>query len=171
MRGGFSSEPVGRRTRCLKRFIFKRPKVAQPGRGSAANSGLPCLAKIVRILTIQIYSSNPENLVTTFAPRISSGRAVLLKLDGYVFDGRERAENVNFLVRRVDVNLQSRSLSAYPHVFVMIVHFNEFSIWILFQFFDDGAKDRHGLARLLGAVPQMLGWHEMQDHGDGGGGN
>ena len=53
----------------------------------------------------------------------------------------------------------------------MIVHFNKFSIRILFQFFDDSTKDRHGMARLLGAVPQMLGWHEMQDHGDGRGGN
>jgi len=96
---------------------------------------------------------------------------VLLKLNGYVFDGREWAEDVNFLVWRFDINLQSRSLSAYPHVLVMIVNLYEFRIRILFQFFDDGAKDRHGLARLLGAVPQMLGWHEMQDHGDGRGGN
>ncbi len=103
--------------------------------------------------------------------RTRCSKKFILKLDGYVFDGRERAEDVNFLVRRVDINLQSCSLSAYPDVLVMIVNFHEFSIRILFEFFDDGMKDRHGFAAVLGGVPQLLVRNKMQGHGDGCGGN
>ena len=48
---------------------------------------------------------------------------MFLELAGDVFDGRQRAENVNFLVRRLDVNLQFSSVRAHPNVLVTIDNF------------------------------------------------
>ncbi len=138
--------------RCLKKFIFKRPRAAQPGRANAEDSGRPWQKSKKNSYDFNLI----RKIAVAFGPRVLGGRAGLLKLDGYVLDGRERAEDVNFLVRRVDINLQSCSLSAYPHVLVMIVNFHKFSIRILFEFFDDGTKDRHGFAAVLGGVPQVL---------------
>src|SRR5438552_18757599 len=99
MRGGFSSEATGRRTRCLKRFIFKKQRAGRLGRADAADSG-QTLARSKEFLRSLVHK-----IGSGFALRILSGRAVFLKLNGYVFDGREWAEDVNFLVRRVDINL------------------------------------------------------------------
>ncbi len=99
------------------------------------------------------------------------GRRVFLEPAGDVFDSRQRAENVNFLVGGVHVNLQIPSMCAHPNVLIMTVNFNEVGIRIFFQFFDDGMKNRQSFARLLGGAPQVLARNEMHGHGDGRGGN
>jgi len=94
---------------------------------------------------------------------------VFLELAGDVFDRRQRAENVDFFARRVDVNLQFPSVSAHPNVPIMIDNFNEVPIRILFQFFDDGMKHGQSFARLLGGMAHLPARNEMHGHGDGRG--
>jgi len=106
-----------------------------------------------------------------FARGILGGWGMLLELAGDLFDGGQGAEDVNFLVRGVNVDLQFPPVGAHAHVLIVIVNFNEFCIGILFQFFDDGMEDGQSFTRLLGGAAQLLAWDEMHGHGDGGGGN
>ena len=57
---------------------------------------------------------------------------MLFKLGSDVLDSRERAQNVNLLVRRIDVNLQSAVVRAHANMLVVIVNFNEFAVRVLF---------------------------------------
>jgi hypothetical protein len=97
------------------------------------------------------------------------GRSVFLELGSDIFDGRQRAEKVNSLVRLVDVNLQFSSVRAHANVLIMIDNFNEVGIRILFQFFDDGMEDGQSFAGLLGDVAHVFAGNEMHGHGDGRG--
>ncbi len=54
---------------------------------------------------------------------------------------------------------------------IIILNFDEVGIRVLPQFFDDGMKNGHGLARLLGGVAPMLVRHKMHGHGNGRGRN
>src|SRR5205814_352159 len=51
---------------------------------------------------------------------------------GYLCGHPVMAENVNLLVRRVDVNLQFPSIRAHPHMLIIIHNFNEVGIRIFF---------------------------------------
>jgi len=110
-----------------------------------------------QILSFQILLSNSPR---AFARRALRARAVLLKLDGDVFDGRQRAENMNFLVRRVDVNLQFSVMRANADVLIMIHNFDEVGIRVLLQLFDDGMKNGYGFTRLFGSVAPVLVRHK-----------
>ncbi len=103
--------------------------------------------------------------------RMLGARGVFLELAGNVFDGRQRAENMNLFVRRFDVNLQFAFVRAHPNVLIMIDNFNEVGIRILFQFFEDGMKNGHRFARLFGGVTHVFARNEMHGHGDGRGRN
>ena len=72
---------------------------------------------------------------------------------------------MNFLVRRLNVNLQFPSVRAHPNVLIMIDNFNEVGIRILFQFFDDGMKHGQSFARPLGGMVDLLARNEMHGHG------
>ncbi len=107
---------------------------------------------------------NPPKALTS---GILGARAALLELAGDVFDGRQRAKNVNSFTRRVDVDLQFSSVCAHPNVLLMIDNLNEVGIWILFQYFDDGMKNWHRFARFTGDVVHLRTRDEVHGHGDG----
>ena len=96
---------------------------------------------------------------------------VFLEPASDVFDGRQWAEDVNLLVRRVNVNLQFPAVCANANVLVVIVNLNEFRVGIFFQLFDDGMEDGQNFVRILGGVAQLLAGNEMHGHGNGRGGN
>jgi hypothetical protein len=102
--------------------------------------------------------------------RLCAGGAIF-ELAGDVFDGRQGAEDMNFLVRGVDVYLQFALVRAYPDVLIVILNFNELRIRKLLQFFDDGVENGQGFARLLGGAAHLLARNEMHGHGDGRGWN
>jgi len=74
-----------------------------------------------------------ERSAKAFTKRILGRRTAFLELPGEVFDGRQRAENVNLLIRCVDVNLQLASVRAHANVLVVIVNFNEVGIRVFFS--------------------------------------
>src|SRR5258708_19697916 len=92
---------------------------------------------------------------------------MLFELDGDVFDGRQRAEDMNSLVRSVDVNLQFSMMSANLNVLIAINNFDESRIRILFQLLHDGTENRQRLPRLLGSAAHVLGRNEVHGHGNG----
>ncbi len=99
--------------------------------------------------------------------RFLGARGVLLEPAGDVLDGRQRAENVNFFVRRVDINLQFPFVRADPNVLIMIDNFNEVGVGIFLQFFDDGVKNGQNFAGLLGGMAYVLARNEMHGHWNG----
>ena len=84
----------------MKRFIFKRKKAGQPERVDLRNG-----TSRPKNTRNSLVSNLSQQFAKGFARRTLRARAVLLKLDGDVFDGRKRAQNMNFLVRGVDINL------------------------------------------------------------------
>src|SRR6266481_2060882 len=116
------SVPAGKRTRCLKRCIFKKKGAGQPERADLRNrTGRHKNQK-------NFASSLPQQFAKSLRAETLRGRAVLLNLDGDVFDGRQRAQDMDFLVRCVDVNLQSSVMRANANMLLMIHDFHEVSV-------------------------------------------
>src|SRR5260370_36512927 len=116
------SVPAGKRTRCLKGYYFKKKGAGQPQRAELRNQA--CRDKNQK----DFASNLPSNPSRVCARETLRGRAVLLKLDGDVFDGRQRAQDMDFLVWCVDVNLQSSVMRANANMLLMIHDFHEVSV-------------------------------------------
>jgi hypothetical protein len=86
--------------RCLKKFIFSGKRMRRPELADAQIARIAEKSK--QFLTSQDFICK---LLTAFTSQMLGAGAAFLELGGDVFDGRQRAEHVNFLVRGVDVNL------------------------------------------------------------------
>jgi hypothetical protein len=151
------SEPAGRNTPCSKKFIFKRQKRDQLERAEPHNR--TPTTKIKRILTSQTFFSSLQDPSGRHSRESLGGGAVLLELAGDVFNGRQWAKDMNFFVRRVDVNLQFSVMSANLNVLIVVDYFYEIGVGIFFQLLDDGVKNRQRFARVVVYVAPVFVWH------------